>query len=355
MKLAYFLLCSVFSMPLSAIPVTPERSALVPLGKVLPLTSQMQRVQQQLLQQPHNISHRLHLAQLYLQGARKPGFDNWFHQAQTLLSDVTPGEAERQLYALLQADIAQQQHQFDAALLILQQVLAREPANLNANLMAARIYLAQDNTASAQQACARLWRDLFLFSACSYEVAGRRGNVAQSYSALQQLYAQQPSLTLALDIWLRGILAEQAEMLNKPQQALQWLTPVLEHAPASLWLKWADLTLQYGDAQQVYAKLASLQQRFGLSDGLLLRLALSERVTMRGSQFIEQLEPRIALRLARGDTDHAGDMVHYFLRVKLDAKAALHWAKLNYASAKEPDDMRLLQLAEQALQQEEGK
>jgi tetratricopeptide (TPR) repeat protein len=338
------------SLSLPAQSAKPDATEILQLSKVLPLTPELQALQSQLIQQPQQDTLRLQMAALYLQGARKPGFDDWFHQAHSLLQSLSAKRKASALYGLLQADIQQQQHQFDAALLTLQQVLLQEPDNVNASLMAARIYLAQHQIAAAQQACARLWQDLFLFSACSYEVAGRRGNVAQSYPALQRLYQQQQAIPFALDIWLRGILAEQAELLNQPQQAIAWLVPVLPEAPVSLWLKWADLSLQQGEAQQVYQQLQGLQENVGLSDGLLIRLVLAERATQQGKRYWAQLEPRISLRLARGDTDHAADMVHYFLSVQPDAKAALHWAKLNYASAKEPDDASLLQRAQDAVQ-----
>jgi tetratricopeptide (TPR) repeat protein len=351
MKLFCLSLCMVFSLSLQAEPVKPNSADMLLLSKALPLTPQMQALQLQLAQQPQNAVLRLQLAQLFIHSARKPGFDDWFHQAQSLLSVLTPASKDNSQYWLLLADIQQQQHQFAAALVTLQPVFQREPANINASLMAARIYLAQHNTAGAQQACGRLWQDLFLFSVCSYEVAGRRGNAAQSYSALKQLHAQQKSLSEALDIWLRGILAEQAEMLHHPEQAIAWLAPVLSQAPVSLWLKWADLSLQQGEAQNVYARLQPLQQQYGLTDGLLLRLALAERATAQGGRYMAELEPRMILRAVRGDTDHAADMMHYFLYVQPDAQAALHWAQLNYASAKEPDDVMLLQRARDAAQQ----
>jgi hypothetical protein len=186
---------------------------------------------------------------------------------------------------------------------------------------------------------------------CSYEVAGRRGNAAQSYPALQQLQLQQRTLLPELDIWLRAILAEQAEMLAQPEQAIAWLTPVLAQAPVSLWLKWADLSLQQQRAANVYAQLQPLQQQYGLTDGLLLRLALAEQALAQGDEYFNLLQQRMQLRMARGDKDHAADMVHYFLRVAPDAKAAWHWAQLNYTSAKEPDDAKLLQAARSAMRQ----
>lgn len=337
----------------------PVATQQLTLQAELPLTVQMQQLQQALQREPKD-SDRLQLAQLYLQGARRPGFDDWFHQAEQLLSNVSTSafsqqSANAQQYWLVLADIQQQQHQFVAALQSIQQVHARQPQHIQASLMAARVYLALHQLDAAQQACSRLWQqDLFLFSVCSYEVAGRRGDWQQSYAALQQLWQRQHFLPEELDIWMRGILAEQAEQLGLTATAQQWLTPVLALAPTSLWLKWSDLSLALGQAEVVYQQLTALPQQQNLADSLLIRLVLAEQKLAKTSSFSEQLHQRMQLRLARGDSEHAADLVHYFLYIAPDAAAALHWAELNYHSAKEPDDIRLLQLSRQALQRTTG-
>ncbi|WP_170949018.1 tetratricopeptide repeat protein [Arsukibacterium tuosuense] len=292
----------------------------------------------------------LKLATLYLHGARQPGYDAWFHQAEYWLSQVSAANHSSTEYQLLRADILQQQHQFDAALASLEQVLAAEPQHLSASLMAARIYLATAQHQAAQKACNRLWQqDLFLFSVCSYEVAGRNGDWQQSYQALLVLYKRQQSLPTTIDLWLRGILAEQAEQSGEQEVARAWLTPILADAPTSLWLKWADLSLALAEHRQVYQQLLSRHQQFGLADSLLVRLAAAEQQLDVDSNVSAELAERIQLRLARGDTEHAADLAHYFLTVAPNPQAALHWAELNYKSAKEPDDIALLRQSERAL------
>lgn len=332
----------------------PDASQQLALDAVLPLSAEMQQLQRALQRQPDD-NQRLQLAQLYLSGARRPGFDDWFHQAEQLLNRVSDNSRQTLPYLLLLADIQQQQHQFAAALQTLSRVLAQQPQHIQASLMTARVYLALHQPDGAQLACGRLWQqDLFLFTVCSYEVAGRRGNWQQSYAALQQLWQRQQVLPAELDIWLRGILAEQAEQLGLVATAQQWLTPVLAKAPTSLWLKWADLSLALGQGEQVYQQLTTLVSDNTLADSLLLRLARAERQLAKTPVFTEQLHQRMQLRLLRGDTEHAADLVHYFLYISPDAAAALRWAKLNYQSAKEPDDKYLLQLSQQTIARQAG-
>ena len=333
-------------------PATDEALALT---AQLPVTGQMAQLLQQVKTQPAD-ADMLKLIGLYLKGARRPGYDNWFHEAEYWLSKLSTASHTSIDYWLLVADIQQQQHQFDAALISLNQVFNEQEQHLTASLMAARIYLATAQHRAAQDACARLWQqDLFLFSVCSYEVAGRKGNWQQSYAALVTLYQRQQSLPTEIELWLKGILAEQAEQLGKTEEARDWLSPVLAEAPTSLWLKWADLSLALEDHRLVYDQLLVKHQQLGLADSLLVRLAAAGQQLTEDSTIRTELAQRMQIRLARGDTDHAADLAHYFLSVEPDPKAALHWAELNYKSAKEPDDIALLQQSKQALSRQQGK
>ena len=333
----------------------PAASETLVIGSALPLTEEMAAIMQRVSKQPAD-NDLLTLTALYLQGARQPGYDSWFHEAEYWLSKVSVANHANIEYQLLAADLKQQQHQFDAALARLEQVFKLQPHHLTASLMAARIYLATAQHQAAQDACARLWQqDLFLFSVCSYEVAGRKGNWQQSYTALQTLYQRQQSLPITIELWLRGILAEQAEQTGQLAQARDCLNPVLAQAPTSLWLKWADLSLALADDELVYQQLMPKHQQLALADSLLVRLAAAEQNLNKGTIISTELAQSVKLRLARGDTDHAADIAHYYLKVNPDAEAALHWAELNYLSAKEPDDLMLLQQSKAALRQQKRK
>lgn len=331
----------------------PEATAQWQLQAELPLTEAMRQLQQEIRRGAGDAS-KLQLAHHYLTGARRPGYDDWFHQAEQLLQDISgPASASASYYQLL-ADIQQQQHQFAEALTSLDKVFQLQANDMQASLMAARVHLAMDQTEAARRACGRLWQqDLFLFSVCQYEVAGRQGQWQQSYAALSQLWQRQRGLPTELDIWLRGILAEQAEQLGLTATAMQWLEPILAQAPTSIWLKWADLNLALGQAASVYQQLSVLPTA-QLSDSLLVRLARAEQQLGKARDFQQRLTQRMQLRLARGDTEHAADVANYFLYIVADAKAALKWAERNYQTAKEPDDKQLLMLSRMALNNETG-
>ena len=117
-------------------------------------------------------------------------------------------------------------------------------------------------------------------------------------------------------------------------------------------LDWQRLAL--GQGEQVYQQLNALATDNAVADSLLLRLARAEQQLAKAPVFTEQLHQRMQLRLLRGDTEHAADLVHYFLHISPDATAALHWAELNYQTAKEPDDEYLLQLSRYKAEQQAG-
>lgn len=288
-------------------------------------------------------TNRLQLASAYLQRARHPGWSSYFHDAEALLANFQAEPQHREHLILLQADILQQQHQFTAALALLEPLLSATPHQLQANLMAARIHLALGDTIGAQRACNRLMREaLFFFATCSYEVTGRKGQWSAAYSGLKALLQQNPDLPAELAIWTRGILAEQAEQLGQLDAAVAWLEPILTEAPTSLWLKWADLKLAIKQPEAVYQRLVTLAADAELEDSLLLRLALAEQELGHPSHFGHQLQQQMQVRILRQDQEHAADLAHYFLRVSPDPQAALQWATINYNSAREPDDLALL-------------
>lgn len=315
----------------------------------LPADTELEKSIEMMRINPSN-TNRLKLASLYLKGSKMPGFGDWFHYGEALLAQYDTEYGLDISYLLLLSDMKQQQHQFEQALQVLNKIFKQQPQHAQASLIAARIYLAVDNTKLAQNACNRLMtRDIFLFSVCSFEVLGRKGEWQQAYNSLFDLYSKHFELDTELVIWIQGILAEQAEQLGYLDTALEWLTPILDQAPTSLWLKWADLSLKNDNALHVYEKLTNLALVDSLEDSLMLRLAIAEQHLKRPAHFQTIIHERMALRLIREDEDHAADMVHYFLTLKPEAQLALKWAKINYKSAKEPDDKKLLQLSQQAL------
>lgn len=275
-----------------------------------------------------------------LQQARLPGQGGLFQQAQLQFNQLAAQPSAD--YWLLRADIAQQQHQFSAALAALQQAeqLQLQPQPQIA-LMRARIALVQAQPKQALTACKSLLaqKELFLLQLCSYEALGRSGEAAQSYPQLLKL-AQQPTIPTSERLYLQAILAEQAEMLQQPAVAAAHLYPWLAQAPVPLWNKWADLMLDQ-DPAMVYQQLAALAQTAMPEDSLLLRLARAEQLIEAGTQYQNLMADQIQLRERRKDLLHSADLAYYYQHLQPDQTKAHHYAGINYQQAKEPDDQKL--------------
>ncbi len=278
-----------------------------------------------------------HIATL-LQQARLPGQSRLFQQAQLSFNQlpITPS-AE---YWLLRADIAQQQHQFEAALAALQQAEQFQPQPQIA-LVRARIALVRAQPKQALAACKPLlaFKELFLFQLCSLEAIGRAGQAAQSYPLLQKL-ASQTDIPVPERIYLQAMLAEQAEWLTQPAAAAQHLRPWLNQAPVPFWIKWADLTLSLAPTA-VYQQLTALAKHQTLEDSLLLRLARAEQITNQGQQYQQAVALQIQLRERRQDLLHSADLAYFYLFLQPNKQKAQQYSGLNYQQAKEPDDQKL--------------
>lgn len=280
-----------------------------------------------------------------LHQARFPGYSGLFLQAQLKFNQLQPPAAPEQQaqhaeYWLLRADIAQQQHQFSAALAALLQAEKLQPQPQIA-LVRARIALVQAAPKQALAACKTLLsqQELFLFQLCSLEAIGRDGQAAQSYPLLLKL-AKQADIPLSLRLYLQAVLAEQAEALQQPLVAAGHLLPWLPQAPVPFWNKWADLMLLQ-DPGAVYQQLHSLAQNLTLEDSLLLRLARAEQLTQSTSRYQALISAQIQLRERRRDQLHSADLAYYFLHLQPNQTKAHHYAGINYQQAKEPDDLKL--------------
>lgn len=273
-----------------------------------------------------------------LQQARLPGQSRLFQQAQLHFNQLTPEPNAE--YWLLSADLAQQQHQFDAALAALEQAERFQPQPQIA-LVRARIALVQAQPKQALTACKPLlgFKELFLFQLCSLEAIGRAGQVEQSYPLLLKL-ANQTDMPLPERLYLQATLAEQAEWLQQPAVATAHLLPWLSQAPVPFWIKWADLTLSQEPAM-VYQRLATLTKDAALEDSLLLRLARAEQLTNQGQKYQQLATAQIQLRERRQDLLHSADLAYFYLYLQPNARKAQQYSGLNYQQAKEPDDQKL--------------
>lgn len=265
---------------------------------------------------------------------------------------------------LQQADALQYNHEFDAALQLLARVIAEGQHVEQARLMQARILLAQGRIEAARESCAALMgkASLTITGTCLLEVKGRaafsdndRHTLKQTYTQLQKLAVslrteRNAQILPAVFVWQRQLLAEQAFLLGRYDESIQWLNyaDFSEH-PTVNQIRLLDSWLAMAQPEQLFEVHENCPQIGNLpADSIIVRLAAAER-TLGTEQCWQKLAAeRIAIRVARADPLHTSDLAYYFVHVAPNAERAQYYAAQNYAVAREPADQRLL-LAAQAV------
>ena len=317
-----------------------------------PKSESLRRLQVESRLQPTDQKTVAALANQYLQLAAQPGQSRLYGIAEATLKPSIEKNTTDAAVLLVWAQVQQHQHKFAVAMSALQKVLAQEPDNATANLLAARLQIIQGNPEVAQNFCVRLLGhvDLFTLSTCSLEVRSSLGEkeLTESYTQLQQLLDTQGLPNDERQPWVLQILADMALRLNKPQEALGFLNRIPKKQSLSVWVQWSDIQLALGNAQALMHEVTALvKNSTQADDALLLRLALAEKKLARTNQWQQLLAERIALREQRDDQAHAADLAKYYLDVALDAAKALHWAQRNWQQAREASDKYLLDRAKQ--------
>ena len=292
--------------------------------------------------EPENLRASLALATGYIGIGRRNSDPRFIAHARAVLSPWLSRPRTPEPVLVLEAITLQYLHQFDPALTRLEQALALEPLDAQAWLTRATLLELRGDYAGARRACARLVRaDDFSALTCLGSVAGRSGELAASYRALQVSSDLTPRVPAALRAWRSSVLAEMAERLGDDRAAEAQLRAALQAAADDPYLKaaYADLLLRVGRAPEVIALLAGSEAQ----DPLLLRLAIAG--SRLGSP--EAVRWRLAyeerLRAAERDRDntHLREAAMYLLEVRGDAVAALECAERNWAVQREPADLRI--------------
>ncbi|RUO66423.1 hypothetical protein SAMN06297229_0067 [Pseudidiomarina planktonica] len=258
---------------------------------------------------------------------------------------------ERARWWLAHADLLQFEHRFDEALQAIDKVLKEQELQENAYLIQARIALTRHDLAAANTACQQLvdHAPMDVVATCMLEVQGRAGELATSYPALQRLHTRNQNPESALTKWRKQILAEQAQLLERYDEALRWLGyPNYQQQAVVVQKQLLDVLLAMGRGNEVLELTGKCPAVSKLPvDSLLVRIAHAESLQNKQHCWRQVAQERMQLRKLRADELHTSDLAYYFTYVQPDAEQAVHWAKLNSAVAREPFDRALLKAAQE--------
>jgi hypothetical protein len=303
--------------------------------------------------QPQDPASVVQLANQYLAQAAQPGKSRLYGVVEALLKPFIEKNTQDFSLLLAWAQVQQHQHRFGVAQDVLQKILAQQPDNITANLLAARLQLIQGDAIAAQAICLRLLghTDLLTLSACTLEARSTLGakELTESYTQLQQIVNSQGLPSDERGVWISQILADMALRLDNPQAALNYLNTIKIKNSLSVWVQWADANIAIKNYQPLMDELTLLiDTTTAVDDALLVRLAIAERNLASATKWQAQVRERISLREQRDDQAHAADLTIYYLDVALDTQKALHWAERNWQQAREASDKQLLLRAQQA-------
>lgn len=354
----FLLILLVLCAPLNAAPHTPQSNDEIIAHWAAPKNDALQSIKTASRLQPNDPATIVALANTYLAQASQPGQSRFYGLAQAALKPLIEKNTSDKNVWLAWAQVQQHQHNFIVAQDAIAKVLQADPANITANLLAARIYVIQDKALAARNACLKLLgsADLLTVTACSLEANSylHPDDLKNTYQQLSDLIQREGLPNDERATWLIQLLADLAMRNKDPATAATWLAQRLTNASVNYLAQWADVQLALNNSQAVLDHLTEIVNAAPeMDDSLLLRLALAEKKIGKQTQWQAQLTERVNLREQRQDSLHASELALYYLDIAPNAQKALYWAKTNFANTREYNDKNLLARAEQ-LNQTQG-
>jgi len=308
---------------------------------------------------PKDSAHRLAEARRLIVAGRVSGDPRLLGYAEAMLAPWPPQAAATPADALiLHATIRQSRHEFDAARLLLDRVLAIDPANAQALLTRATIAQVQGNFKAARRDCAALHETAPAAAAvCTASVDAATGDDAAALNRLSAVAARAPelrgwALAIAGDIRLQRAEYAAAATLFRLSLA--------EGEDLQTRVALADALLAQGDHMAALAALAEapdvdavllrrwLALRAGAgASGAVAGVQAGARAGAQAAELRQTLAARFAAARTRGDLPHGREETLFALAEGRhgDALAA---ARDNWRAQREATDLFLLARAAQA-------
>jgi len=258
---------------------------------------------------------------------------------------------------LMRATVRQSRHEFQAALVDLDALLALAdvplPVRAQAELTRSGVQQVLGRFAQAEAGCRRLAGAEFVAlgdgvrrhaSACLAELASLQGRDAQAAASLARLAgAASPDEIGDAPAWLQLMRAELAQRRGDPAAGALFAAALQADADVYTLCAYADWLLDAGRA----AEVLPLSKGREAADPVLLRIALAERALYgphdaRTRRDTRTLGERYDAALLRGDRSHGREQSRYELALRGDARAALRLAESNWRVQHEPADAVVL-------------
>ncbi len=296
----------------------------------------------------------IEIANNYLNQANEVGKSHYYDLAEQTIKPWLKGDSHPEKW-LVKAKIDQHEHHFEEAIESIKRVLADNPKNNNAHLMATRIYLIKRNFQAAKTHCQQLSSDAYMNIAaiCLLEVASHLDQLSASYAVLKSMFMD-AELKAPYQTWITLMLSDMATRMNNHDESAYWLARSSHTSDISHLAAWAKNQLQLKQAKVVIERLEPLYQNTPLiEDTLLLQLALAEQQLNQSNKHVssrtnqlhwkELIKTRIKQREQSTLNHHASEVAQYYLYLDDNPEKAYHWAKINWQQSQEYNDKQLLE------------
>ncbi len=314
-------------------------------GRGNPRSRELLLMRRTLEANPDDLDLALALARRNIEESRSTSDPRFLGHAQAALARWWDLPSPPPEVLLLRATIRQSTHDFDGALRDLDAALLLRPRDPQAWLTRSVALTVRGDYERARASCAPLasLTDPLVLGVCTAGVDGVTGNAAGAYERLSRALdeASAHGASAAEREWALSTLGEIATRRGDRGAAERHFEAALALDPSDLYAlgAWSDLLLDEGRPNDVAARLTGHEN----SDGLLLRLAIAERMAglPRATDHVAMLRARFDASRARGDTVHRREEARFALSVEGDAVTALRLAKANWDVQKEPWDVRV--------------
>lgn len=307
-----------------------------------PVAREIRALRSNLTKNPRHLESAVHLAARYIELSRAEGDPRFLGHAQAILATWWQQSTPPPPALLLRATIKQNAHEFDSALVDLDEVLSIQPTNAQAWLTKASILQVQARYDDARRACQPLARlaARHVFLACLSDIAGLTGQAAKSRRTLQSLL-DHPGISDSERMWISTMLAETTARTGDAQTAERSFADVLKTGVKNQYLlgAYADFLLD----QHRHQEVVRLLQHETRADGLLLRLAMAEQALGLSSfqDRVSTLAARFAASRDRGTNVHVREEARFTLVLLRNPQEALTLAQINWKVQREPADARI--------------
>jgi tetratricopeptide (TPR) repeat protein len=287
----------------------------------------------------------LQQAEELIRAARREGDPRLLARAQAVLRPWWDSQSAPVEVCLLRAHIRQGLHEFTGAQADLDDLLSRDPRNVNGWLLKTTLHQVRGEYRAARQACLQLGRfaDELTATTAAVSLAGLGQTGEDAAARLAKVIDRNEGASVEVRAWAWTTLGEVQARFghslaaeNSLRQALR-LQPTAAYPLAAL----ADLLLDRGRFNEVIDLLGETTV-----DTLRLRLAeASYRLrpdSPRATRLIRELDQVFVLARERGDQRHLREEARFVLHLRGDATAAADLARRNWDIQKEPADLRIL-------------